>query len=150
MNVVGQRWHLVRRAFGSLSNSAPDRDDLVVVREVLSEAEYSLWREMDGRDQRHSLHVLTRFDALLPGAPRQWRAAALLHDVGKSASSLGWSLRVLATLVGSRPGRFAAYHEHERLGAEMLRGISDPETVSLVGGGGHPRAMKALAEADNI
>lgn len=105
---------------------------------------------MQGRDQRHSLEVLARFDMLLPGSTRQRRAAALLHDIGKTASGLGWTMRVVATVVGPRGRRFALYHDHERIGSEMLRGVSDPETVSLVSGHGDERVVSILRDADDI
>lgn len=150
MTAEGARWHLVRRAVGSLSNATPSSDDLAVARSVLSEAEYALWCRMDGRDQRHSLVVLVRFDALIHGAPREWRAAALLHDVGKTASSLGWVMRVCATLLGRRGARFSTYHDHERIGVEMLTGISDPATIALLSDEGDPAAVAALRRADDI
>lgn len=150
MTSTGGVHHLVRRAVGSWSNSAPLPGDLDLVRRILTDAEYSLWSAMQGRDQRHSLHVLARFDSLLPDATRQWRAAALLHDVGKTASDLGWALRILATLFGRRGRRFNLYHDHERIGAEMLRGVSDPETAALVSGHGDARVVAALRDADDI
>ncbi len=117
---------------------------------MLTDAEYALWSGMQGRDQRHSLEVLMRFDELLPDASRTQRAAALLHDVGKTASGLGWTMRVVATLVGPRGHRFALYHDHERIGAEMLRTVSDPETVGLVSGHGDEAVVRLLREADDI
>lgn len=150
MSPTGRFGHLVRRAVGSWSNSVPPPERLDAARQVLTEAEYSLWIGMQGRDQRHSLEVLARFDDLLPGASRQRRAAALLHDVGKTASNLGWTLRVVATIVGRRGRRFGLYHDHERIGAEMLRGVSDPETVSLVSGVGDTHVLRILRDADDI
>lgn len=142
--------HLVRRALGSWSNPALPPEGLRIARETLTDAEYSLWSGMQGRDQRHSLHVLARFDASMPGALRPWRAAALLHDVGKTASDLGWTMRIVATLLGPRGRRFRLYHDHERIGAEMLDGVSDPETVALVRGGGDVRVAAALRDADDV
>jgi putative nucleotidyltransferase with HDIG domain len=84
-------------------------------------------------DQRHSIEVARRFSAILAEAQREDMAAALLHDVGKLASGLGTFARVAATLVGPRSGRLRQYHDHERLGAEMLRTAgSSPETIALV------------------
>lgn len=150
MNSVARVRHLVRRAVGSWSNAAPPPAGLDIARQTLNDAEYSLWTGMQGRDQRHSLEVLARFDTLLPGATRQSRAAALLHDIGKTASGLGWTMRVVATVVGPRGRRFCLYHDHERIGSEMLRGVSDPETVSLVCGLGDERVVSILRDADDI
>jgi len=105
---------------------------------------------MQYRDQRHSIVVLRRFDVMAITAVTAERAAALLHDVGKKISNLGFSLRVIATVVGSRGQRFIAYHDHERLGAELLRSISDPRTVELVGGLVDDEISLLLKAADDI
>jgi predicted methyltransferase len=85
-----------------------------------------------------------------PPAKRTEQAAALLHDVGKTVSGLGWFLRILATVVGSRGVRFAMYHDHENLGVQMLQGISEQRTIDLVGGQVHDVVMTALRDADEI
>lgn len=106
---------------------------------------------MQGRDRRHSLEVLSRFDALMPDAPMSARAAALLHDVGKAGVDLGWVGRILATVLGPRTDAFDRYLRHEEIGVEMLRGVSDPATVRLVAGvdPGDPLVV-ALRRADEI
>lgn len=127
--------HLARRFFGALNFLPLKRSQIEIVRPVLTESEFYLWSSMRIGDKRHSLEVLARFLALLPEATVTERRAALLHDVGKLQSDLGVVARVLATIVGPRGARFSAYHDHERLGAEMLRKIgSDEQTWRLVGG----------------
>ena len=143
--------HLVRRAVGSASNAPASESQRDLVRAVLTATEFEMWERMPGRDQCHSVQVLARFDVLVPGAPRCARAAALLHDVGKLESGLGWTMRIVATVVGPRGKRFAAYHDHERIGADMLRSVSEPETVALVAGqGGDERVREALRAADDL
>ena len=134
----------------SLSQSSPDPQDLAIASDVLNSAEFVVWNEMQHRDQRHSIVVLRRFDALLPTAVRAERAAALLHDVGKNVSKLGFVLRVTATVVGPRGRRFAEYHDHENLGADLIRSISDPRTVALVGGMADDDVALLLQAADDI
>lgn len=124
--------HLLRRAIGSFSNAVPDAHGLATAAEVLGDAEFALWNTMPGRDRRHSLEVLERFDVLVPGAPRAARAAALLHDIGKTASGLGWWGRVAATIIGARGVVFSRYHRHEEIGAEMLVGVSEDSTIGLI------------------
>jgi hypothetical protein len=85
-----------------------------------------------------------------PPAKRTEQAAALLHDIGKTVSGFGWFMRIIATLVGSRGIRFAMYHDHENLGAQMLQGISEQRTLDLVGGSVDDVVMVALRNADNI
>ncbi len=142
--------HLVKRAVSSLSQTPPTSQDIAVVAQVLNVAEFAVWSDMQFRDQRHSIVVLRRFDVLVPGAVTAERAAALLHDVGKNISGLGFFLRVIATVVGPRGQRFIAYHDHERLGAELLDPISDPRTVALVGGLVDDEISVLLKAADDI
>lgn len=142
--------HLFKRALTSLSQTPPKSVDLAMVRQVLNGAEFVVWNEMQHRDQRHSIVVLHRFDALVPAADRAERAAALLHDVGKNVSGLGFVLRVIATVVGSKGQRFASYHNHEKLGADLVRHISDPRTVALIGGTANDDVALLLQAADDI
>ncbi len=76
-------------------------------------------------------------------------AGALLHDIGKLDSGLGTFGRVVATVVGPRTDRFRRYHDHERIGADLLAAAgSSAATLELVQGRG--RAAAALAEADHV
>lgn len=146
--------HLVRRAVGSLSDRGPDEDGYAAAARILNDRELDLWRAMAGRDRRHSLVVLGRFDRFCPAASRAERAAALLHDVGKSVSSLGWTMRVFATIFGAFgvvPGRrFREYLDHERIGAQMLKRVSDVRTVALVAGEATDAIATALQRADDL
>ena len=142
--------HLVKRAVSSLSQTPPTPQDIAIVAQVLNIAEFAVWSDMQFRDQRHSIMVLRRFDVIALTAVTSERAAALLHDVGKNISNLGFFSRVIATVVGPRGQRFIAYHDHERLGAELLRSISDPRTVALVGGLVDDDISLLLKAADDI
>lgn len=142
--------HLVKRAVSSLLQTPPNPQDIVVVSQVLNIAEFAVWTDMQNRDQRHSIVVLRRFDVMAVTAVTAERAAALLHDVGKNLSKLGFYSRVIATVVGPRGQRFIDYHDHERLGAELLRSISDPRTVALVGGLVDDEISLLLKAADDI
>lgn len=138
--------HLVRRFFGSLWPVGPPAASERWVAEVLSPAELQLWRRMGRADRRHAAGVGRRVDAALGGAPAPVVAAALLHDVGKTASGLGTYGRVVATVAGGLTGRAYAdlwastrgftrrvglYLRHPALGADMLAlAGSDPLTVS--------------------
>lgn len=142
--------HLARRAVGSFPNSPPTERERSIASGVLTDAEFGLWGAMDGRDQRHSLEVLARFDAACPEATRDERAAALLHDVGKTKSGLGWCMRIVATIVGPRGRRFADYHSHEWIGAAMLEGVSPRRTIELVSGWCSDHVADALRAADDL
>lgn len=141
--------HLARRFLGSLSRRPPLAPDAAWAVGQLLPGEAEVWERMTVQDRRHSILVARRFVEFAPGASRPDVAAALLHDVGKLASELGTISRVVATVVGPRTVRFKQYHDHERLGAEMLAAAgSSPVTVELAQGHG-PHA-EALRRADNI
>ena len=142
--------HLVKRALSSLLQTPPSPQDVAIVSDVLNTAEFAAWSEMQYRDQRHSIIVLNRFVALVPEAITAERAAALLHDVGKNISGLGFFLRVIATVVGPRGQRFTEYHNHESLGAELMRSISDARTVALIGGTANDDVSRLLQAADDV
>jgi len=145
--------HLVSRFFGAISGASPSPEDLAEVESLLLDGEFRLWQKLPAMDQRHSVAVLRRFTTLRPDATRPELRAALLHDIGKIESNLGVLGRVLATLVGRRGARFTAYHDHEKIGSQMLQNInSDLVTIRLVVGSDHSDiagALLNLREADN-
>ena len=148
MNHVGRARHLVSRFLGSLSPAPPSDEDRRFAESRLSPAEMACWRRMPNQDQRHSADVARRFLDRRPDATREEMAGALLHDVGKTASELGTIGRVAATLVGPRGARFRTYHDHERIGAEMMAEAgSAAATVALIGGRG-PAAADLRASDD--
>lgn len=141
--------HLARRFFLSVSRRQPSAADVEWVQGHLLAGEACLWERMTVQDRRHSLLVARRFVALAETAGREEIAGALLHDVGKVDCGLGTSMRVVATLVGPRTARFRRYHDHERIGADLLRAVgSSPVTIELLVGGG-PLAAQ-LRAADDI
>lgn len=142
--------HLVRRAIGSIRNNPIDATESRVAESVLLSAEFELWGRMQHRDQRHSLVVLRRFADAYPQASRDEKAAALLHDVGKAFSDLGWCARIAATLVGPRTSRFAAYLDHEAIGNEALTGVSTSRTLEVLVGDVDDACVAALRRADDI
>lgn len=144
--------HLVRRFMGALSRAEPLDVDVDWVGTKLLSGEMQLWMAMPVHDRRHSIQVARRYELLTGStATRDELAAALLHDVGKTASSLGLTGRVAATLVGPRGRRFREYHEHEAIGASMCRTAgSSTTTVSMIEGTGDARTRDLLRVADEI
>lgn len=144
--------HLGRRFAGAVSSAPPPAaDDDWAVRQ-LTDAQAELWWQMQHQDRRHSVEVAHRFIARAPDATRDARAAALLHDVGKIDAQLGVAARVVATIIGPRTDRFRRYHDHERIGVELLRAAgSAPLTIALVDGTCADVALaEALRQADDI
>ncbi|MFZ4721227.1 MAG: HD domain-containing protein [Ilumatobacteraceae bacterium] len=141
--------HLARRFRGSLSRAEPSVDAVAWVHALLLPTEHALWSRMAVQDRRHSIEVARRFTATRAAATPAEVAGALLHDVGKQVAALGTFARVAATVVGPRTERFRQYHDHEALGAAMLREAgSDEATVELVLG--HGPAAVDLRRADDL
>lgn len=147
--------HLVRRFFASFRPGGITDADRAWVASTLTPNEFELYERMSRQDQRHSLEVARRaefalVDLVTDEFTDQDRAmvlsAALLHDVGKSASGLGTYARVIATLSGMVGGRSMAqawqqrrgitrrvgmYLRHGEIGADLLRlAGSDPRVVA--------------------
>jgi hypothetical protein len=138
---MGSGLHLTRRFFGSLRPGGPPPAEVAWVHGHLLDGERALWDAMSGPDRRHSAGVARRVEGALGAvATRPVLAAALLHDVGKTASGLRTGGRVLATLLaGGRgreraaagEGRTARYLRHDAIGADLLSCAgSDPVTVA--------------------
>ncbi len=146
--------HLSGRFFTALSPRGPALADESWALGNLADDERALWRLMSGPDRRHALGVARNAVRLLGAEqpPRDFIAAALLHDVGKVESSFGTFARVgitLAALAVGRPrllrwagapsekggpssrARVGLYLTHDLLGAALLdRAGSEPLTVS--------------------
>ena len=143
--------HLTKRFVLSLVPSQVQEIERQWVQSVLSPSEFDVWNNMMAQDRRHSVIVGRRFVKYRPTASQSEISGALLHDVGKSVARLGNFARVIATLVGPRTSRFRQYHDHESLGAAMLRSIgSDDLTISMVEGSCVGELRQALSRADDI
>jgi hypothetical protein len=148
--------HLAKRFFGALSRSPIGESQIELVQTTLLDSEFALWSAMMPIDKKHSIKVMSRFMQIYPQATATQVRASLLHDVGKLESNLSVFERVLATIVGERGSRFAKYHAHEKIGAQMLRQAgSDEETWQLVAGevSDSPQlrtVLAALQQADEI
>ena len=148
--------HLAKRFFGALGRAPIGESQIELVQTTLLDSEFALWSAMMSIDKKHSIKVMSRFMQIYPQATATQVRASLLHDVGKLESNLSVFARVLATIVGERGSRFAKYHAHEKIGAQMLRQAgSDEETWQLVAGevSDSPQlrtVLAALRQADEI
>ena len=148
--------HLAKRFFGALGRAPLGESQIELVQATLLDSEFALWSAMMSIDKKHSIKVMSRFMQIYPQATATQVRASLLHDVGKLESNLSVFARVLATIVGERGSRFAKYHAHEKIGAQMLRQAgSDEETWQLVAGevSNSPQlqtVLAALQQADAI
>ena len=140
--------HLAKRFFTSLPNTPPSDADERWAADHLLAGEQQLWDRMSNEDRRHSVAVARRFAQRRPDATRAEIAGALLHDVGKISCGLGTFGRVVATLAGPLTPRFALYHDHEAIGAQMvLVAGGAAATVELVAG--HGPAFADLESSDH-
>ena len=143
--------HLARRLFTSLARKDVSEAELTMVRANLSAHEFELWLQFTSADRRHSVLVVARFTALRPEASDNEIAGVLLHDIGKISSNLSTLQRVVATIVGPRTKRFALYHQHEEIGADILRRAgSHCEVIAMVNQSCSADAAAAFRAADNI
>jgi hypothetical protein len=143
--------HLVRRFVRSIGGRQVTEQQLLWVSEVLNQSELALWKQMSNPDQRHSVYVGERFVALLPNATQQEIAGVLLHDIGKIESKLNTFERVVATIVGPRSSRFRSYHDHERIGVELLTQAGSLETtIGVLNGCAPMEVTQAFRDADHI
>ena len=143
--------HLAKRFVLSLVPSQVQEVERQWVQSVLTTSEFDLWSKMMAQDRQHSVLVGRRFMKYRPTSSPAEIAGALLHDVGKTAAHLGTLARVVATLVGPRTSRFRQYHDHEAIGAAMLRSIGSSElTVLMVEGSCVGEMKDALNRADDI
>ena len=156
MTAWAGRWrqagHLARRFAGALSKRPPTTGDEAWAAQFLLPGESTLWKRLSNADKRHSIAVARRFAEEMGESSRDDMAAVLLHDVGKIVSGLGTPSRVVATIVGPRTQRFRQYHDHESLGAELVREVgSSAETAALLAGtSGRREVIAALRRADHV
>ena len=143
--------HLYRRwrAMGNeVGNVAPD--DLAMVQEVLSDAEFGLWRAMSGVDRAHSIQVLHIFEELEPNSSQAEKSAALLHDVAKAISPMSRMARSAATIGSFRRERWRWYRQHELMGVEALQRVgSSQRTIELIARSAKDAVALNLYRADD-
>lgn len=176
---VAHGFHLVGRFARALRPLPPSRSDVAWAQSLLTPEERALWSSQPRADRRESIGVARRAARALEGTPRAgepvWPAAALLHDAGKRDARLGVVLRSLATVAGAIRGpgvvgawaqrrglrrRLAAYLDHARIGADMIRLAGGREEVAVWAGAHHsperwgslgavpPDVARVLAAAD--
>jgi putative nucleotidyltransferase with HDIG domain len=146
MPAIYRMWQFVQAARASIRPA--DAED---VRGYLTPAALSLFEAMPRYDQQHGRHVLQALRERGHGDPGLL-AAALLHDVGKTADRRGrlrlwhrvavvlmraWWPGLLGSIGQNRPGSwrhpFFVQQQHAAIGAEHARQAGClPRTVELI------------------
>lgn len=140
-----RRWRAMGNDLGAV---APD--EIAIVQEILSDAEFGLWRAMSGADQVHSLQVLRIFEQWEPQATREEKSAALLHDVAKAISPMSRMARSVATIGSFRRERWRWYRQHELMGVEALQRVgSSQRTIELIRRSAQDAVALNLYKADD-
>jgi putative nucleotidyltransferase with HDIG domain len=122
--------HLAGRFLTSLRPRPVADADRLWVREMLTAQELAVWETLGPADCAESIAVARRVAGMLgPDTDSRWLAAALLHDVGKTATRLGTVGRACATVAAGVAGHRRArrwnnavgrYIAHDDLGAARL------------------------------
>lgn len=127
---LGSWSHLARRFFDVLTARPLDPEESSWVAERLSPGELALFTAQSPADQRHGYETGV---AVAACGDSELVRAALVHDVGKARSGLGVAGRVAASVAVRLHlplrGRFAAYRDHDLLGAADLAAAGSPPRV---------------------
>lgn len=141
---------LTARAWRALRKDPENEAERAWALSLLEPSEYAIWIRQPVYDRRHSVRVARRVEARLEGTPHardpRWLAAALMHDVGKTAAGLSALGRAVATLVnrfvdletarrwaGSRRAglsRVGTYLIHGEVGARLIRAAGGREEIA--------------------
>ena len=125
----------VRRLSRSVRERQARPDDAWAV-SVLTPPEARLYLSMDARDREHACRVAGALIAAHPCSSAELRAAALLHDCGKSLRPYRVQERVLVGLIPGRVSRYLPFGalylrgHHPALGAKLLRRLGGRERVA--------------------
>ena len=102
--------------------------DQQYIHQILDEKLVKLFWKLKKEDRAHSLEVLTRMKTL--SNDHKLHELALLHDIGKVCSDIGWLGRIFADIGLNRSLNAKNYKKHEKLGLELLRDLSNENEES--------------------
>jgi hypothetical protein len=127
--------HLPARLIDFLTSKALTGREMSLLDGWLRPEEATPFAEQPVADQRHAYQAAVVVGTARPDRPDLVRAA-LLHDLGKRHSRLGWLARsavTLSDLAGIRWwGRGQVYLEHGRLAADELAALgAEPVVISF-------------------
>ena len=143
---MGRLTYRVRQFIHALTAPFTENEVAAKVERVLSSEQRALFAKMRAADRRHAYSVYQTLQASGP-QPQSLLLAALLHDVGKTATPSSLLVRVTRVLLEKlAPGllesdvervgllhQVSEYHNHAKAGAELAAVVGCPPlTVALI------------------
>ena len=101
--------------------------DQIKVNKILGDNATQLFWRMRLEDRSHSLEVMNRMEAITK--ENRLLTLALLHDIGKVQSDIGWLGRILADLGINRSFSANRYKNHEQYGYNILQKYIDSKAI---------------------
>ncbi len=143
--------------FFSVIFSKPDKNQLLIVNEVLDPDQLELFIKLQSSEQMHAIHTMTKVEAL-GFTNSEYLKAALLHDVGKIVNPLTLLERIMIViwrklfpksfenlsdkdLEGWKRGLVIS-RDHPKWGAELISNTDLPESMIFVVRNHHQRELQ--------
>ena len=101
--------------------------DQIKVNKILDDNATQLFWRMRLEDRSHSLEVMNRMEKLTK--ENRFLSLALLHDIGKVESDIGWLGRIFADLGINNSFSAERYKNHEQYGYTILQKYIDSKAI---------------------
>lgn len=101
--------------------------DQIKVNKILDDNATQLFWRMRLEDRSHSLEVMNRMEELTK--ENRFLTLALLHDIGKVESDIGWLGRIFADLGINNSFSAERYKNHEQYGYTILKKYIDSKAI---------------------
>ena len=98
--------------------------------QLLNEKLVLLFWRLNKEDRAHSLEVLNRMKKITND--KEMYELALLHDIGKVYSDIGWLGRIFAALGINKSNNAKMYKNHEKLGIGLLKNGMEEVEINRV------------------
>ena len=98
--------------------------------EILDENMLILFWRLKKEDRAHSLEVFNRMKKITDD--KSMHELAIIHDIGKVASDIGWLGRIFADLGYNKSNNAKRYKNHEELGIGLLNNIAIKDNNSEI------------------
>ncbi len=89
------------------------------LKDLLNDKLILLFWRLNKEDRAHSLEVYKRMKKI--SNDKEMHELALLHDIGKACTDIGWLGRIFADLGINKSNNAKMYKNHEKLGIDLLQ-----------------------------